>query len=95
MSRKLQTKYSRGFSVDTIEQARKFFLTYQTELVEEISEPVARKLESHSFKLSWSRYVKLIRIQNPSVIDKLRDRGMKNIEIFIGSRIRFHHKSLE
>ena len=41
LSAKLQAKYKSGFGVDTLEQARKFFLVYQSDIQK--SETVSRK----------------------------------------------------
>jgi hypothetical protein len=48
----LTKQFGKGFSVDNLENMRRFYLSYQ------ISETVSRK----SFKLSWSHYLKLMRI---------------------------------
>ncbi len=69
----LNQKFGKGFSVDTLEHARKFYLTYK----ERISETVLRKFtieksatlfrnsdETLPFKLSWSHYLQLMRIKN-------------------------------
>jgi predicted nuclease of restriction endonuclease-like (RecB) superfamily len=48
----LTKQFGKGFSVDNLENMRRFYLSYQ------ISETVSRK----SFKLSWSHCLKLMRI---------------------------------
>ena len=66
--------HTKGFSVDTLENARKFYLNYQ----DRISEAVFRKFvegksdtlfrisdEPAPFTLSWSHYLQLMRIKNP------------------------------
>ncbi len=65
VSIKLQNKYKRGFSVDSLELARKFFLGYQPDEENNISGSVVRKLEMPKFNLSWSHYIKLLRVSNP------------------------------
>ena len=69
LSAELQKEYKRGFSVDTLEQARKFFLLYAD--VSAISDTVCRKSdktkEMPSILLSWSHYRELIRIDNPVI----------------------------
>ena len=56
LSQKLSNRFGRGYSEDNLSNMRKFYLCYQNE---QISETVSRK-----FTLSWSHYLKLIRIQN-------------------------------
>jgi predicted nuclease of restriction endonuclease-like (RecB) superfamily len=58
LSEKLLKEIGKGFSVDNLENMRKFYLTYSK------SETVSRKLEGNDFQLSWSHYLKLIRIDN-------------------------------
>ena len=56
LSQKLSNRFGRGYSEDNLSNMRKFYLCYQNE---QISETLSRK-----FTLSWSHYLKLIRIQN-------------------------------
>ena len=58
LSDKLVKEIGKGFSVDNLENMRKFYFTYSK------SETVSRNLESYDFQLSWSHYLKLIRINN-------------------------------
>ena len=61
LSEKLLTEFGRGFSGDTLKNARKFYLTYK----ERISETVFSLLnEDMPFHLSWSHYLQLMRIEN-------------------------------
>ena len=64
LSTKLQNKYRTGFSVDTLERARKFFILYQTDIMNSKSAPPLRKSNQPSFSqdLSWSHYIQLMRI---------------------------------
>jgi predicted nuclease of restriction endonuclease-like (RecB) superfamily len=55
----LQQEFGKGFSADNLEKMRKFYRVYP------ISETVSRKLEVPEFKLSWSHYQMLMRIDNP------------------------------
>ncbi len=87
LSVRLGDKFGKGFSVDNLENMRKFYLTYSksetlsriSENKLQISETPSRKLstpltisqkpqtlsaELH-FALSWSHYLKLMRIENP------------------------------
>ncbi|WKN44272.1 DUF1016 N-terminal domain-containing protein [Tunicatimonas pelagia] len=49
----LQKEFGRGFSVRNLEQMRSFFLVY-----------AKAQTVSAEFQLSWSHYLKLIRIDN-------------------------------
>ena len=73
LSEAMNTQFGRGFSVDTLENARKFYLTYQ----DRISETVFRKFaveksetvfrffeETLPFTLPWSHYLLLMRIKD-------------------------------
>ena len=61
LSDKLVKEIGKGFSVDNLENMRKFYFAYSK------SETVSRNLESYDFQLSWSRYMKLMRINDESV----------------------------
>lgn len=54
LSARLTKRFGKGFSEDNLSNMRKFYLCYQ------ISETPSRK-----FTLSWSHYLKLMRIENP------------------------------
>ena len=73
LSEAMNTQFGRGFSVDTLENARKFYLIYQ----DRISETVFRKFaveksetvfrifeETLPFTLPWSHYLLLMRIKD-------------------------------
>ena len=61
LSETLAEQFGRGFSVDTLENARKFYLNYQ----DRISETVFREFENaQPFMLPWSHYLLLMRIKN-------------------------------
>lgn len=65
LSKNLTKEFGRGYSVNNLQWMRKFFITYQ-------------KYETPSrnfpFKLSWSHYIQLIKIQNEN------ERGFYEIE---------------
>lgn len=74
LSNALTEEFGKGFSTDTLECARRFYLTYQ----DRISEPVVRKFAEEKseplvrifdgqvpFTLPWSHYLQLMRIKNP------------------------------
>ena len=56
LSQRLTARFGKGYSEDNLGNMRKFYLCYNNE---QISETPSRK-----FTLSWSHYLKLIRIQN-------------------------------
>jgi predicted nuclease of restriction endonuclease-like (RecB) superfamily len=56
LSIRLTNKFGKGFSVDNLENMRRFYLIYSN------SETLSRNL---AFTLSWSHYLKLMRIDNP------------------------------
>lgn len=74
LSKKLIKEFGRGFSVDNLENMRRFYLVYsKSETLlrkssRQKSETVSRKLDNnnlkHEFKLSWSHYLNLIKIDN-------------------------------
>ncbi len=77
LSEKLKNKFGKGFSVDNLENMRKFYLTYRKRTSETFSknndaqksETVSRIFGNAAFTLSWSHYVFLIHIDNPSERD--------------------------
>ena len=71
LSAKLNKDFGKGFSVDNLQNMRQFYLVYgKYEKVSRISESKAIqqkssvKLQSPDFKLSWSHYLKLMRIED-------------------------------
>lgn len=73
LSEAMNTQFGRGFSVDTLENARKFYLTYQSRISETVfrkfavekSETVFRLFEETlPFTLPWSHYLLLMRIKD-------------------------------
>ena len=54
----LQQEFGKGFSVDNLENMRRFYLVYSN------SETLSRKSETPDFQLSWSHYQMLLRIDN-------------------------------
>lgn len=55
LSIELSNEFGKGFSVDNLENMRRFYLTFSN------SETLSRK-----FELSWSHYIFLTRIENPN-----------------------------
>lgn len=74
LSLKLTKKYGRGFSVDNLENMRKFYLKFGDRISESMfeklgdskSESMIRILgkEEFPFKLTWTHYLILMRIEN-------------------------------
>lgn len=73
LSKELTEEFGRGFSEDTLQNARKFYLSYHDRIpetlfrkfAEEKNETVFRFLkEDMPFTLSWSHYLQLMRIDN-------------------------------
>nr|AFN84558.1 hypothetical protein [uncultured bacterium scaffold00090] len=73
MSETMTAQFGRGFSVDNLENARRFYLVYQERISETVfrkfalekSETVFRLFEKTvPFTLPWSHYVQLMRIKN-------------------------------
>ncbi len=69
LSSKLTNSVGKGFSVDNLENMRKFYLVYKDAYLKHISknqksETVSRKLSLSPFKLSWSHYIFLSNIEN-------------------------------
>lgn len=58
ISKRLSQDFGKGFSTDNLENMRKFYLTYSK------SETVSRKSDKPDFRLSWSHYLKLVRIKD-------------------------------
>lgn len=58
ISNRLSNEFGRGFSTDNLENMRRFYLTYSK------SETLSRKSEIYNFQLSWSHYLKLVRVNN-------------------------------
>ncbi len=58
LSDRLISEFGKGFSVDNLENMRKFYSRYS------ISETVSRKSEIPEFQLGWSHYLKLVRIDD-------------------------------
>ncbi len=80
LSSKLQSNYSSGFGVDTLEQARRFYLIYQTDNIEKNSDAVSRNFELPNFSpdLSWTHYRELIRIEREEVRSFYEIESIKN-----------------
>ncbi len=73
LSEKLQEEFGKGFSEDTLKNARKFYLTYKDRISETVfslfaiekSETVFSFFDKEPpFVVSWSHYLQLMRIEN-------------------------------
>ncbi len=69
--KRLTKEFGKGFSVDNLENMRKFYIAYSISeissriLNEKNSETLSRKFELPDFQLSWSHYLFLSKIDNP------------------------------
>jgi predicted nuclease of restriction endonuclease-like (RecB) superfamily len=65
LSKVLTTEFGKGFSITNIQQMRSFYLTYQKQQTVSVkSENTNQQTVSDEFKLSWSHYLKLMRIDD-------------------------------
>ena len=70
LSKALTNEFGKGFSVDNLENMRRFYLAYgKSETLSRISskaisETSSRELKQDEFILSWSHYLKLMRIDD-------------------------------
>ena len=87
LSERLNQEFSKGFSVDTLENMRKFYLVYQDRISEKLyqkfavekSEKASRILnEEKPFQLSWSHYVKLMRMEDETERQFYETESIKN-----------------
>lgn len=65
LSKVLTKEFGRGFSVDNLENMRRFYLVYgKSETLSRISESDISETSSRNFNLSWSHYLKLMRVDD-------------------------------
>jgi len=65
LSSVLTNEFGKGFSVDNLENMRRFYLVYgKSETLSRISENAISEKSSRNFNLSWSHYLKLMRIDD-------------------------------
>ncbi|MDC9721352.1 MAG: DUF1016 N-terminal domain-containing protein [Urechidicola sp.] len=82
LSSVLKKEFGKGFSVDNLENMRKFYLAYEKSETafrissKAISETTSRKSENENIILSWSHYLKLMRIEDKN------ERSFYEIESF-------------
>ncbi len=71
LSQKLQQRYKRGFSVQTLEKARKFYVLYQQDTINGKSPTLSgiSEIPALSLNLSWSHYVELMTVKRDEVRD--------------------------
>ena len=86
LSESLAARFGRGFSVDNLENMRKFYITFKSRISEtlfrkftvEKSETLSRILEEElPFQLSFSHYLILCRIQDDNERQKSRFFGLR------------------
>lgn len=87
LSVRLTTQYRRGFSVDTLERARKFYLVYQLEPEQNSAAPLRNLplpdaatvyLPAFSPNLSWGHYLLLIRLKREDARQFYEIESIKN-----------------
>lgn len=65
LSKILTKEFGKGFSVDNLENMRRFYVAYgKSETVSRISDNTISETASREFNLSWSHYLKLLRIDD-------------------------------
>src|SRR5690606_27977275 len=65
LSKVLTSEFGKGFSARNIEQMRQFYLVYsKSQTLSAESENAIQQITSVEFKLSWSHYLKLMRIDD-------------------------------
>jgi len=65
LSKALTDEFGKGFSITNIQQMRNFYLTYQKQqTLSANSENAIQQTVSANFQLSWSHYLKLMRIDD-------------------------------
>ncbi len=66
LSNKLTKEFGKGFSEDNLSNMRKFYLTYQLHFSETVfrKSVLVKKQHQNRFNLSWSHYLKLMRIED-------------------------------
>ena len=63
LSKVLTTEFGKGFSVTNIQQTRSFYLVYQKQQTVSVKS-TKQQTASDEFRLSWSHYLKLMRIND-------------------------------
>ncbi len=67
LSKVLSKEFGKGFSVDNLENMRRFYLAYRkSETTSRISDNEISETTSRNFTLDWSHYLKLMRINDES-----------------------------
>lgn len=75
LSEKLNQEFGKGFSITNLRQMRAFYITYSIQqTVSADSKKIKQQIPSAEFKLSWSHYLKLMRI------DDVAERNFYEIE---------------
>ena len=78
LSDRLQKQYKRGFGVDTLEQARKFYLIYQEVTKSDALRRKSAPTPNLSPNLSWTHYRALIRVKRPEARQFYEIEALKN-----------------
>lgn len=81
LSENLTAKFGKGFSEDNLSNMRKFYLIYSQNTISETVSRNSHKTDyqqHYEFELSWSHYVKLIRITDPCERQFYEKEAIKN-----------------
>jgi predicted nuclease of restriction endonuclease-like (RecB) superfamily len=76
LSKVLTKEFGKGFSVTNLQQIRNFFLVYEKQQTLSVNSNQKQQTPSAEFNLSWSHYLKLMRI------DDVNEREFYEIESF-------------
>ncbi|MEC3877017.1 DUF1016 N-terminal domain-containing protein [Chryseobacterium salviniae] len=75
LSLHLTERFGKGFSITNLQQMKNFYIIYSLQIQQKLSvklqiadnhENIASNLQSINFNLSWSHYLKLMRIKDPN-----------------------------
>ena len=75
LSQRLSKEFGKGFSITNIQQMRNFYLIYQKQQTLSVNSE-KQQTQSNKFNLSWSHYLKLMRIEDE------RERKFYEIETY-------------
>jgi predicted nuclease of restriction endonuclease-like (RecB) superfamily len=64
LSQRLQNEFGKGFSQDNLERMKRFYLLYSKQISATVSRKSENNLQVADFQLSWSHYLKLMRMDD-------------------------------
>ncbi len=65
LSKRLTSEFGKGYSVYNLERMRKFYLTYKDRIKPGEKSATLLRKSGKIFKLHWSHYLLLLKIENP------------------------------